>query len=199
MVLTAPVALMGALAVGVGFAAQSLLGGSPQAGDAQVLEALIAAPSPSSSPGAATAAASASGQASASTANPAGPGSPGSSAPPQRPAPDRANAADALAVPAAGPELPLEIRVALLKLSPWPRLSASGPWRLRDRDGQVLQQGAAGQAVEVDGALARTPELWLETGPAHHLQADGRAFEGRFRLLRGDGGLRVVNHLPLEG
>ncbi len=197
MVLTAPVALMGALAVGVGFAAQSLLGAGPQAGDPQVLDALIAAPSP----GPAAAAAAASGQASATGAmatTASAPGARAPSAPGQLSAPGRADSADALAVPAAGPELPLDIRVALLKLSPWPRLSATGPWRLRDRDGQVLQQGAAGQSVEVGGALARNAELWLETGPAHHLEADGRGFEGRFRLLRGDGGLRVVNHLPLE-
>jgi hypothetical protein len=198
VVLTAPVALMGALAVGVGFAAQSLLSAGPQAGDPKLLETLIAAPeSPAAPAGIAGGPASAPGAAMntpkgapADQANAAAAGRP--------PAPAGAASADALAVPAAGPELSLEIRVALLKLSPWPSLSASGPWRLRDRDGQVLQQGAAGQAVEVAGALNRSAELWLETGPGAHLQADGRPFEGRFRLLRGDGSLRVVNHLPLE-
>lgn len=190
MVLTAPLALTAALAVGVGFAAQALLSPSPRGGDRQLLETLIAAPSapsPSSSPASPSAAAAvASGAPAASAKAPA---------PSSAPAP---SGAGGLAVPAAGPELPLEIRVALLKLSSWPRLSASGAWRLRDRDGQVLQQGSAGQAVEVGDALARRAELWLETGSGQHLEADGRPFEGRFRLLRGEGGLRVVNHLPLE-
>ncbi len=197
VVLTAPVALMGALAVGVGFAAQALFSPSPQVGDRQLLETLIAAPSAPSATAegvrtgtsAPAAAASAPGAVGASSGV-----APGSPAPPAAPA----GSTGALAVPAAGPELPLEIRVALLKLSSWPRLGANGPWRLRDRDGRVLQQGSAGQAVEVGDALAGSAELWLETGAGHQLEADGRSFEGRFRLLRGDGGLRVVNHLPLE-
>ena len=198
MVLTAPVALLGALAVGVGFAAQSLLSAGPQSGDPKVLETLIASPD-RPAPAAGMAGGPASGPGAPATSAQAGPaGQTTPSASGGSPAAAGGTAADALAVPAAGPELALEIRVALLKLSPWPTLSATGPWRLRDRDGQVLQQGAAGQAVDVAGALNRSAELWLETGAADHLQADGRPFEGRFRLLRGDGSLRVVNHLPLE-
>ena len=196
MVLTAPVALMGALAVGVGFAAQALFSPTPQLGDRQLLETLIAAPSASSTgaegPRSGTSAPAAAGQ------PPGGVGARAGAATPSSSAPAPAGTTSALAVPAAGPELPLEIRVALLKLSPWPRLGANAPWRLRDRDGRVLQQGSAGQAVEVGDSLARTAELWLETGAGQNLTADGRSFEGRFRLLRGDGGLRVVNHLPLE-
>ncbi len=105
---------------------------------------------------------------------------------------------EGLAIPEAGPELLLEIRVALLKLSAWPRLSASGPWRLLDRQGRVLQRGGAGEPVALSGAISGASEAWLETGPGSSLEADGRPYEGRFRLLQGDGRLLVVNHLPLE-
>jgi hypothetical protein len=192
VVLTAPVAALAALAVGVGFAAQALLTPSPRAADRHLLEALIAEPS-AASPSAATASASA---ASASAAAVGAAAMSTGSLQAQRAS--GARSGDALAVPAAGPALDLEIRVALLKLSAWPSLSASGPWRLRDRDGRVLQQGAAGAAVELSSALGAASELWLETTPDQSLLADGRPYEGRFRLLRGDGGLRVVNHLPLE-
>jgi len=203
VVLTAPVALMGALAVGVGFAAQALFSPTPQVGDRQLLETLIAAPSASSTPAegarSGTSAPAAAGQPPGGVGARAGAATPSSPVPaPASSTSPPAGSTSALAVPAAGPELPLEIRVALLKLSPWPRLGANGPWRLRDRDGRVLQQGSAGQAVEVGDALARSSELWLESGAGQNLTADGRSFEGRFRLLRGDGGLRVVNHLPLE-
>jgi hypothetical protein len=190
VVLTAPLALV---AIGAGFAAQALLRPEPPA-DSQLLEALIAQPATSSvqAPGPAG----------------AGPGvapprtSPDSAANPadgvraQRAA--SASRGDALAIPAAGPELALEIRVALLKISSWPQLSASGPWRLIDRQGRVLQQGSAGQTVDGSAALASATDVWLQTAPGEHLLADGNAYEGRFRLLRGDGGMRVVNHLPLE-
>ncbi len=101
-----------------------------------------------------------------------------------------------LAIPAAGRELPLEIRVALLKVSAWPQLSASGAWRLSDRQGRVLQRGGPGQAVDLGGA--ERDELWLDAGAGVHLLADGRPYDGRFRILHGSEGLRVVNHLPLE-
>ncbi|MEB3256133.1 MAG: SpoIID/LytB domain-containing protein [Synechococcaceae cyanobacterium] len=190
VVLTAPVA---ALAVGVGFAAQALLTPSPQAADRHLLEALIAEPSAASP----SAAAAPGPVAPASTTAPAGAAAAATGGLQSQRA-SGVRRGDALAVPAAGPALDLEIRVALLKLSTWPSLTASGPWRLRDRDGRVLQQGAAGQPLDLSGALASAPEIWLETGPGQHLVADGRPYEGRFRLLRGDGGLRVVNHLPLE-
>jgi hypothetical protein len=190
VVLTAPVAAMAALAVGVGFAAQALLNPTPRAADRHLLEALIAQPTASSPAGA-----SAATPAATSPVAPAN-GAANGALQAQRASGPRSG--DALAVPAAGPSLQLEIRVALLKLSPWPSLSASGPWRLRDRDGRVLQQGTAGELVTLSGALAAAPELWLDTTPAHHLLADGRPYEGRLRLLRGDGRLRLVNHLPLE-
>ena len=103
-----------------------------------------------------------------------------------------------LAEPEAGPALALEIRVALLKLSANPRLGASGPWSLSDRSGRVLQRGGADQAPALASLLASEAELWLQTGPGDHLLADGRAYDGRFRLLRGGAGVQVVNHLSLE-
>jgi peptidoglycan hydrolase-like amidase len=62
----------------------------------------------------------------------------------------------------------------------------------------VLQSGGPGQSPEPSGLLDSASELWLETGPGDHLIADGRAYDGRLRLLRGGSGLQVVNHLPLE-
>ena len=88
--------------------------------------------------------------------------------------------------------------MALLKLSANPRLGASGPWSLSDRSGRVLQSGGADQVPALHALLASEPELWLQTGPGDQLLADGRPYDGRFRLLRGGGGVRVVNHLSLE-
>jgi hypothetical protein len=179
VVLTTPVAV---LAVGAGFAAQALWRPAPEAADHQLLEALITQPAP--------------------PAQRAAPPEPGST--PQATEGVRAQRAasaghgGALAIPEAGPELRLEIRVALLKLSPWPRLSASGPWRLLDRQGRLLKQGRAGEPVALEGAFSAGSEVWLETPGGSHLEADGRPYEGRFRLLEGGGSLRVVNHLPLE-
>jgi hypothetical protein len=186
VVVTAPLALV---AVGAGFAAQALLRPAPTA-DSQLLEALIAQPAASSARS--PAAAPAGSESAISRAS----GDPASELRAERAA--SGSRGDALAIPAAGPELALEIRVALLKISGWPQLSASGPWRLLDRQGRVMQQGGAGQGVDLATAAASAAELWLETGAGDHLLADGNAYEGRFRLLRGDGGLRVVNHLPLE-
>lgn len=181
MLLTAPLA---ALAVGAGFGAQALL--RPDSQDPDLLEALIARPS------SVTATASA-------TERPASPaGSPGlpSSLQAQRAA--GAQSGGGLAEPQAGPEVPLEIRVALLKLSSQPSLSASAPWRLTDRSGRVLRSGNGGEAVPYLSLLGDSSELWLETTADGRLNADGRSYEGRLRLLRGDGGVRVVNHLSLE-
>lgn len=182
MLLTAPLA---AMAVGAGFGAQALL--RPETQDRDLLEALIARPVPV-----------------ATTVSPDG--QPVASGPePSLPAAlqaQRAQAAPggdgALAEPQAGPEVPLEIRVALLKLSSQPSLSASGPWRLSDRSGRVLRSGQAGEAVPYAALLGQHSELWLETAVDGRLNADGRSYEGRLRLLRGPAGVRVVNHLNLE-
>jgi len=176
VLLTTPLA---AIAVGAGFAAQALLRPAPDTADRALLETLIAQPSPPS-PGAS--------QESASLASDA------------LQAHRAASSArgGALAIPETGPELQLEIRVALLKLASWPRLSANGPWRLLDRQGRVLQRGEAGQALDPSAALQGASEAWLESIPGASLEADGRSYEGRFRLLQGDGRLLVVNHLPLE-
>jgi peptidoglycan hydrolase-like amidase len=91
----------------------------------------------------------------------------------------------------------LEIRVALLGAGASPSLSAQGPWRLLSRDGAVLQQGGAGETVQLGGLWASGPEAWLQTNGAA-LVVNGQPYGGRLRLLLQDGRLRVVNHLGLE-
>jgi len=174
---------LGLIALGAGFGAQALL--RPIAPDQGLLDALIAQPSqpdrsalqaPRPEPEAALEASSIRAERAAAAAG----------------------VGHALAEPAAGPSVALEIRVALLKLSANPRLAATGSWTLSDRSGRVLQSGSADQIPAVDGLLVREPELWLQTTPGDHLLADGRAYDGRFRLLRGSSGVQVVNHLSLE-
>ncbi len=102
-----------------------------------------------------------------------------------------------LSEPDQGPPLPLEIRVALLNAGPSPRLSATGPWRLLSRDGDRLQQGDAGQMVDLSVALQQG-EAWLVSPPGQSLLVNGRAYGGRLRLVTTGGGLQLVNHLDLE-
>lgn len=181
LVFSAPLAM---LAVGAGFAAQDLLPGSPSRSHGDLLEALIAQPRESSV--AATAAtahqddqllAAASLRAQRTTLS---------------------NNDRSLAEPSEGPEVPLEIRVALLSASPSPRLAASGRWRLSDREGRLLQEGAADTAPDLSTAMTGRTEVWMESGPAEVLYVNGQPYEGRLRLLPGSQGLQVVNHLPLE-
>jgi peptidoglycan hydrolase-like amidase len=100
--------------------------------------------------------------------------------------------------PEAGAEVPLEIRVALLRASASPVLAASGPWRLSDREGRLLQEGGADSTPDLGSALAGRAEVWMETTAGQVLLVDGQPYEGRLRVLRGGQGLQVVNHLPLE-
>ena len=97
----------------------------------------------------------------------------------------------------AGNGVNLEIRVALLKLSPVPTLGGDSGWRVFSRDGQILRQSGPG---EVNGSelLGSLDEVWIEPTKGGSLRADGRAYGGRFRVLRAANGLQVVNHLPLE-
>jgi hypothetical protein len=172
------------LAVGAGFAAQDLLPGRPSRADADLLEALIAQPRETSRPATAAASDRDDGQLTAASLRA------------QRTSlsnPDRS-----LVEPQAGPEVPLEIRVALLTASGSPRLAASGFWRLSDREGRSLQQGGADTAPDLGAALDGRAEVWMETAPDQVLYVDGQPYEGRLRVLRGSQGLQVVNHLPLE-
>ena len=181
MLVTAPLA---ALAVGAGFGAQALL--RPEPSDRALLEALIAQPQAVSTAAART--------------PPAPSGVPGSQT--DALLAQRAQAATGqsggLAIPMPGPQVALEIRVALLKAGAQPRLSASAPWRLTDRSGRVLRSGSGGEAIPYSDILPQFSELWLETGSDAALRADGRTYAGRLRLLRSDAGVRLVNHLPLE-
>ncbi len=97
-----------------------------------------------------------------------------------------------------GDALNLEIRVALLKLSAQPSLGGEGSWRVVSREGQVLRQGQAGGESRADELLGDLAEVWVESEDGSPLRADGRAYAGRLRVLRGTDGIQVVNHLPLE-
>ena len=104
----------------------------------------------------------------------------------------------ALEEPARGRPLNLEIRVAVERQASRLELSASGSWWLRRRDGGVLQSGPAGQALTLSSGDALPPEVWLESTPGASVLLNGRAYEGRLRVLNQGDGLLVVNHLPLE-
>ena len=209
LLITAPLATV---AVGAGFWAQTLLKPVPVNADRDVLEALIAQPS--------RATAISQGGGSNSSAAP--------SLPPSLPSPSSpagtiasgtqsvgseaaaaqmvgrlrsariAKGSRSLQVPQGGPEVALEIRVALLKLPARPKLSAEGPWQIRDRAGHLLAQGGAGDAPDLDGLLAANAEVWMRSSAEGALQADGRAYGGLFRVLRAADGFQVVNHLSLE-
>lgn len=104
----------------------------------------------------------------------------------------------ALAEPAQGTPLELEIRVAVAREADQLQLSATGPWWLRRADGSVLRQGTAGESTGLRSGDLLPAELWLETSAGHAVQVNGQAYDGRLRLLRDTGGLLAVNHLPLE-
>ena len=108
-----------------------------------------------------------------------------------------AKGSSSLQVPQGGPEVALEIRVALLKLPARPRLSAEGAWQISDRAGRLLAQGGAGDAPDLESLMAANAEVWMRS-TTDALQADGRAYGGQFRILRAADGFQVVNHLSLE-
>ena len=213
--LTAPLATV---AVGAGFWAQTLLkpGGTPA--DRDVLEALIAQPSRTTatsragafnitSPAASAAAAGLPpilpSPAPATGTKPSGTQAVGSEAKAAEMvgrlrSARIAKGSRSLQVPQGGPELALEIRVALLKLSARPRLSAEGPWQIRDRAGHLLAQGGGGDTPDLEGLMASNAELWMRSTADGALQADGRAYGGLLRVLRAADGFQVINHLSLE-
>ena len=104
----------------------------------------------------------------------------------------------ALAEPAGGTPLELEIRVAVSRGAGQLELSSDGPWWLRSADGTVLRQGAAGSTMTLTTTEAQPSELWLETNAGHAVRVNGGAYAGRLRILRESGRLLAVNHLPLE-
>ncbi len=181
ILLTAPLAVV---AVGAGFAAQDLLPGSRSPAQPDLLEALIAQPQEVSQ-SAASSAESPDKDLLAATSLRA----------------QRTSLSDpdpSLVEPEAGPEVPLEIRVALLGASASPQLGASGYWRLVDRDGRTVQDGGPDTSPDLGAAMAGRAEVWMETGSGHSLLVDGRPYEGRLRVLGGSRGLQLVNHLSLE-
>jgi peptidoglycan hydrolase-like amidase len=104
----------------------------------------------------------------------------------------------ALAEPARGMPLALEIRVAVARGASQLQLSASGPWWLRGADGAVLREGAGGSVLSLSSADGLPAEIWLETSAGHAVSVNGQAYDGRLRVLRDSDGLLAVNHLPLE-
>lgn len=104
----------------------------------------------------------------------------------------------ALAEPERGTPLQLEIRVALARQARQVDLSATGSWWLRRRDGNVLRHGAAQELLSLSADDALPAEVWFETHADQAVLLDGRAYTGRLRLIQGQDGLLVVNHLPLE-
>jgi len=194
---------LAALAVGAGIGAHALLRPGTSASQGELLDTLIASPKarPSLAAAAQGPASPTGGQPTTEAANAAPAPLDGALAPPnlqaqRAAAPTRAGGG--LVEPQAGPSLNLEIRVALLKLPANPDFSASGPWRLLNREGRVLRQGSGAQAPDPGSFLGQEAEVWLETGPNDHLSSAGRQYEGRFRILRSSNGLLVINHLPLE-
>ncbi|MFM8277108.1 MAG: SpoIID/LytB domain-containing protein [Cyanobium sp.] len=181
LVISMPLAVA---AIGIGIAAQALLRPGSSSSNSDLLDALIA--QPRLDPPAA---------ASTSKRPPDPPSNPASATATLM---AQRGPGGGLPDPAPGSALNLEIRVALLKASPHPELSASAPWQLKDRQGQVLQRGLAGERIEVGAPLNSLAEVWLETEPSGTLSVDGQAYEGRLRVLRGSNGLQLINHLPLE-
>ena len=175
--LVAPMALV---AVAVGFAAQGLAPQPYGAAHGELLDALIDTPAPA-----------------ADTASEAAElrrvEARRAAVPDQQAAPGKLG----LVEPEAGPPVDLEIRVALLNAGANPTLSASGAWQLLNREGMVLQQGGPGDQVSHPALGSSESEAWLQTNGSA-LLVNGQPYGGRLRLIREQGGLRLVNHLGLE-
>ncbi len=162
---------MAVAAVAVGFAAQGLTPKPYAAAQGEVLEALMASPTPAANDLSRLQA--------------------------QRATPTGSSPSLGLAEPAAGPPVDLEIRVALLSAGASPVLSASAGWQLLSRGGQLLQQGGPGSTVVLAAAWSDGPEAWLQS-PGGVLLVNGRPYGGKLRLIREPQGLRLVNHVGLE-
>ena len=187
LLLTTPLAIT---AIGVGFASQALLRPPVSAHQGDVLDALMAPPPakastegralPPSSPSLAT--------------NPKGVEAQSV----QARRIGSASSGTALHPSQGAEAVNLEIRVALLKLSPQPTLGGDGSWRVLSREGHVLHQGGAGEVGEATALLGNLGEVWMEALDGSPLRADGRPYSGKLRVLRAADGIQVVNHLPLE-
>ncbi len=180
LLLTTPLSVV---ALGIGFYAQSFSQSKPDL-DARVMEALL----PASTTGEATDPAGEESRLRAIEARRAQ----------QPPAPAQLPDAPAsLVEPAAGRPVPLEVRVALLRQAGQPSFSSTGPWWLRNGDGQVLAQGQARSPVDLSAGSGAN-DLWLDTAPGEALLVNGQPYTGRLRLLAERGGITPINHLPLE-
>ncbi len=167
-----PIAV-GALALG--YAAEGLITKSNQPVGGDVLDALIEAPAPPTDTLAAVE---------------------------QLKALQAQRSGSALSEPAQGSPVVLDVRVALLGAGDSPTISATGPWRLVTPQGDLLQSGAGGQAVNL-AALAQSAggggaeEAWLLSQNGS-VQVNGVAYAGRLFVATEGGRPSLVNHLPLE-
>ena len=118
-----------------------------------------------------------------------------------------------LSEPSQGSPVNLTVKVALLGTGTSPTISALGPWRLVRPGGELLQQGQAGQSVnleslwpsnnasglvrEAGGSPGQAEEAWfLSQGAA--VLVNGVAYDGQLMVFKGGGRLTVVNLLSLE-
>ena len=107
-----------------------------------------------------------------------------------------------LSEPAQVRPVDLDVRVALLGAGDSPTVSATGPWRLVNTQGELLQSGAGGEAVKLE-ALGRSrgggsaAEAWL-LSQGGSVQVNGVAYAGRLFVTADAGRPTLVNHLPLE-
>lgn len=180
---------MAGIALAVGFSAQGLLSRTQAVSSPELLDALLevppVAPAGAAAQGAETAAASGDPlrqlQAERAAASPASP----------------AGQPLGLVEPQAGTPVELEIRVALLGAGSAPTVSATGAWQVLSRNGDLLQQGGAGQSLNLAGLWSAGPEAWLQSASGA-VQVNGRTYAGRLRLIQEAAGLRLINHLSLE-
>jgi peptidoglycan hydrolase-like amidase len=107
-----------------------------------------------------------------------------------------------LSEPALGSPVDLDVRVALLGAGDSPTVSATGPWRLVNPQGDLLQSGAGGEAVNLEAlrqsrAGGSAAEAWL-LSQGGLVQVNGMAYAGRLFVAAEAGRPTLVNHLPLE-
>jgi len=107
-----------------------------------------------------------------------------------------------LSEPALGSPVDLDVRVALLGAGDSPTVSATGPWRLVNPQGDLLQSGAGGEAVNLAAlrqsrAGGSAAEAWL-LSQGGLVQVNGMAYAGRLFVAAEAGRPTLVNHLPLE-
>jgi stage II sporulation protein D len=105
------------------------------------------------------------------------------------------------------------VRVALATTAPAGTVGGTGGWRLYEAGEHLLVRGTAGEpwTVERDGRLLRAvrpdglptpfrggPLILRASEPGGMVTWNGRRYRGELAISAGDGGLLVVNRLPVE-